>query len=153
MRVKWLIVSLLFISSFSFSKELSDFEKMLSGFPSCNFNGVFLDLNTLVPQHKYFTDRKMRPEKVEGYLAKFNVDEMYLGLHVSEIYIPADTLSVIAIVIDEDISKVERSLNHVLVNGYNKEFIEGDSKSIIVPTIERYKLDPKKTVMSCINPI
>ena len=43
-----------FVSQFSFSEELSDFEKMLSGFPECKFDGVYLDLDKQIPQHKYF---------------------------------------------------------------------------------------------------
>jgi len=41
--MKFFIVFILFISHFSFSKELSDFEKMLVGFPDCKFNKVYYD--------------------------------------------------------------------------------------------------------------
>lgn len=104
------LILMLLLPQICLSDELSDFEMMLKGFPECKFEGVYLELETLIPQHKYFIDRNMKPEKIESYLAKFIVKESYYGLGVSEIYIPADTLSVVAIVINEERKNVEKKL-------------------------------------------
>ena len=149
MNFKLLIFFVLFASSFSFSKDVSDFEKMLSGFPECKFDGVYLDFDSKVPQHKYFSDRKMMPKQIENYLAVFEINEFFYGLSVSEIYIPADTLSVVAIVIDAPIARVEEKLKSVLVNGYNINVPAGSEVSIVYPSLVRDKSNPEKTILFC----
>ena len=63
MKEKIIIGCLIIFSHLTLSKELSDFEEMLSGFPECKFNGVYLGLDRQISQNKYFIDRNMKPYK------------------------------------------------------------------------------------------
>lgn len=140
------------ISCCAGAEENSDFENMLSGFYKCEFEGVYLDLETGLPIHSYFIDRGLKPKKIEHYLAHYHVSENFHELPVSEIYIPADTLSAVIIVIDASLDLVEKKLHGYLKYGYNKEFVFGDEsrETVLTPTLKVHKLNKKKTALMCV---
>ncbi len=154
MRVKFLIVIFLFISNFSFSKELSDFEKMLSGFPDCRFSNMYYDVEKNYIDNKYFIKKNLRPSEVTHGIAEYDVDENLYGIHVSKLFIPAGTLGLIFVVFDEDYNTVEKKISKYLIYGYNREYIVGgdDQSQKLVPELRIYDLDKAKTTLACVWP-
>ncbi len=122
MRVKFLIVILLFVSNLSFSKELSDFEKMLSGFPECKFNEFFLDEKTGEPIHEFLKRRNLKPKEMDfGVYAVYELNEIFYGLRVSKLIIDSQLQTIVGIDIEGKKFMVEKNLHDFLIYGYNKD--------------------------------
>ncbi len=147
MRVKFLIVILLFVSNLSFSKELSDFEKMLSGFPECRFDGLYVDSKSRVPAHNYL--KIIDPYFVDEEFGIFyyKVDETFYGLSVIEMVVPVGFHGVFGVVFNEDMKIVKDKLNKFLSYGYNKQ--TKDDSPINVPFIDYYSMNKTKVIMYC----
>lgn len=137
-----------FVSQFSFSEELSDFEKMLSGFPECNFDGVYIDFDSKLPVHSYFIARNMKPDQVdvEMELFSFKVNEIFYGLRVEEIFLSSNFHGTNGIIFSDSIEIVKDKMRLFLRHGFNKESPNND---FVVPKLERYHLDKGKTILFC----
>jgi hypothetical protein len=153
-RVKFLIAILLFISSFASSKELSEFEKMLSGFPVCRFKNMYYDAEKNYVDNEYFKKKNIKPSEIVNGIAEYDVDENLYGIHVSKLFIPAGTLGLIFVVFDEEYSSVENEIRKYLIYGYNKEYMVGgdDHSQKLVPELRAYDLDKAKTTLACVWP-
>ena len=68
-------------------EHYSDFEKMLSGFPTCDFEDVYIEIDGSIPRHSYFAERNLRPDRIQGGHAFFSLNESYHGLTVREMII------------------------------------------------------------------
>ena len=136
------------LSSCAFKRH-SDFEKMLSGFPSCEFENLYVDYATHVPQHQYFTDRNMMPNKVEKEAAFFNIDEKFHDIPVDEIVISAG-FGIVIIRFDAPLGIVEEKMHGFLKYGYNKPPLPvGAEDAILTPLLKPDVVTPQKTNLIC----
>ena len=154
MNIKILIFPLIFFSNLSFSKGLSDFEKMLAGFPECKFNKIYYDFEKNTVDNEFFLKRNIKPLSFENDIAEYNVDEELYGIHVSKLFVPAGTLGLVFVVFDDKYSSVEAKIKKYLIYGYNEEFIVGseDKSQKLVPELRVYDLDKNKTTLACVWP-
>lgn len=100
------------------SKILSDFEKMLIGFSTCDIKKVYLSEATKTLVHPYFVDRNLEPSKVHGEFAYFHLDEEYYGIKVHKLIIPAANFVVHGLYLEASISEVQDKLDKYFPLGF-----------------------------------
>lgn len=133
------------------AKKVSDFESMLAGFSDCRFESVYINEDIDVPSHKYFTDRSLKPYKIENNFAYYKVNEKFYGLSVIEIIIPASTFFAYAIVINEDVKSTKNKISKYFPAGF---CVPNDEDSCNVkPVLDVYSEDRTKTTLSCFSDI
>lgn len=149
MKLRVFAVFLVFLSHSCFAKSLSDFEIMLDGFPSCQFENLYVNYTTHVPQHQYFTARGLMPNKVENEAAFFTINERFHGIVVDEIVISAG-FSVVSIRLNASLNTVKKQMRGFLKYGFNKKpRPAGSEAAMLTPVLEADKADPQKTNLRC----
>lgn len=128
------------------SNELSEFEEMLVGFPSCQFDGVYLDLKTKAPVHKYFVNRNLKPNEINGEFAIFILGEKFYGINVHKMLIPASTFDVHALYLKESVSNVKNKLSKYFRHGFYSRDEEDHGEK---PTLRVHPDKSNWSVLSC----
>ena len=119
---------------------------MLDDFKVCRFEGVYLSSSKAdVAKHSYFQKRNLIPYKKENSLAYYKIDEIFLGMPVSEIVIPI-TYDYHIITFDLSIEKVISILNKNFQGQYRTDERKDDGS---IPVLKRHPKDPTKTIFYC----
>ena len=146
--VLFILLSISACNNIHYLENLSDFEKMMSRFPSCSLKDVYVDMYTEMPTHKYFLDRNLKPSKITGGFAYFDIDETYHGLKVYEIVIPASTYPSYSIYFQEPVAKVRKRIKNLYYRGFNPK-----SKIIINfsyrPKLFAHPKDNQRSILRC----
>lgn len=126
--------------------SVTPFEEMLEGFAYCKFKDLYLDLRTQEPVHRYFSERNLKPYKIQKGFAYFKVNEKFYGLPVIELMIPASTFDIHALWIDLPI-EIARDKMNVFFGGEfrpNKLSDDGERPYLIADPSK-----PTKSVFTC----
>ena len=132
------------------AKGNSDFEEMLSGFPTCVIEGVYVNYyGEQTPVHKYFLDRDLKPSLVkdEDGFAHFDIDEDFHGLKVYKIIIPG-TRAYHAIFFQEPVTEVKKKLKPLFHRGFDSS---SDLNCGVKPVLAEYPDDSDWSILWC-NP-
>ena len=130
-------------------EHYSDFEKMLSGFPTCDFEGVSIAPGDHVSTHSYFAERNLRPDRIEGQLAFFSLNESYHGLTVREMIIPASTWVSYSIHFQESVTEVKERLKDLFYLGFYSSS-ETDALAFVTrPVLHEDPDDPRRSFLFC----
>ncbi len=149
MKLKKLLLIFFLLPISCMAKKESEFEKMLAGFPECKFENLYVDYKTHEPQHQYFKERGLMPNKVENEAAFFNVNEKFHGMPVDEIVISAG-YTIVSIRFVAPPESVEQKMRAFLKNGYNKEPLPaGSDAAMLTPLLKRNITSPQKTNLTC----
>ena len=126
--------------------EYSSFERMLSGFSKCEFNGVYVDIFTKMPVNEYFIRNELKPYKIVDGFAYFHLSEKFHGLPVYEISIPSSTFDVHAIYINAPIAEVKEVLEKVFYSGFS---LGKEDDAGMRPVMMSVNGNANKTVVFC----
>ncbi len=134
-------------------EHYSDFEKMLSGFPTCDFEGVSIAPGDHVSTHSYFAERNLRPDRIEGQLAFFSINESYHGLTVREMIIPASTWVFYSIHFQASVTEVKERLKDVFYLGFYSSSEAETLEYVSRPVLAEDSNDPRRSVLWCSSSI
>lgn len=124
------------------------FEDMLSGFATCRFEDVYVDIFSKKPVHAYFVERNLQPTDMNKDFAYFDVRENFFGLPVYKLMIPAGSFNIHAIFIDLPIHRARE----IAKGRLGTEYRTGQRSDIgEQPVLLTDPGRPDKSVLTC-NP-
>ena len=136
------------LALFSNQALSASFEEMLSGFNTCQFRNVYVDIITKTHAHSYFLDKKMSPCEIKDGMAYFCIKENFHGLPVYKLMIPAGTFDIHAIYIDMPLSKVRKFMKNKFGSEYRKSELSDNGEQ---PVLIDDPKDLNKSIFMC-NP-
>ena len=149
-KINTFLLSLLFLGGCQDfpAKGNSDFEEMLSGFPTCVIRGVYVNSSGETPDHKYFLDRDLKPSLVKGGIAYFDIDEDFHGLKVYKIVIP-QTWATHVIFFQAPVAEVKKKLKPLFHRGFDSS---SDVNCGVKPVLAEDPDDSSRSILSCTLP-
>ena len=133
---------------FSFGVHAETIEQMLDGFTRCQFNGVYVDMISNKPIHKYFVERNLKPCMVKESMAYFCIRENYYGLPIYKLMIPAGTFDIHAMYLDVPLDKAQKIAKKHLGFTFSKSQLSENGDR---PILMANPLDLSKSIFMC-NP-
>ena len=130
-------------------QDYSDFEKMLSGFPACDFEDIYISPGANILKHSYFAERNLKPDRIEGGLAFFSLNESYYGLTVLEMIIPASSWSFYALQFQESVTEVKKRLKNLFYLGFYSSSETDNLVGITRPVLDKDRNDHRRSLLWC----
>ena len=130
-------------------QDYSDFETMLSGFPACDFEDIYVSPGANIPKHGYFAERNLKPDRIEGGLAFFSLNESYHGLTVLEMIIPASSWSFYALQFQESVTEVKKRLKNLFYLGFYSSSETDNLVGITRPVLDKDRDDHRRSLLWC----
>lgn len=136
------------------NRSLNPFEKMLSGFSTCELRGVFIDWQTNKAANPYLAQIAKTGMRIEGDFAHFkNINYTFHGFRVLELTIPAKTWTAHQLVLEAPHTKARPILERALRTKLPQTSPLPEGSEDVVPLLRAYPGKPQWSVLECDSPL
>ena len=132
--------------------HLNELEKMLNGFSTCKFEGVYIDWQTGKAVHPYLSKLAKSGMKIKDDFAYFNnIPKTFHGFKVLELIVPAQTWSVHQLVLDTPRQRARPILERALKTKLPPVSPLPEDSDDFVPLLREYPGKPNWSVLECVS--
>ena len=129
-------------------------EAMLSGFATCDLQGVYIDWQTNRAAHPYLNQLTKRGVRIQDGFARFkHVDQTFHGFRVLELRVPAQTWTAHRLILDAPHTRARATLERAWRIKLPASSAQADDAEEVVPNLFPYPGHSNWSILECDSPL